>query len=323
MNKHSLQPVIPLIGDFSEQMQGLWLQQLSLAMPEFKVVFWDGLSEQEKSRVEVAVVTNIQPERIKQYPNLKWVQSLWAGVETLLPAIQDLNLKVVRMNDPQLAQSMSDSVLLWTLYLHQQAHVYRQQQNIALWQQSPTSLFTLLPHATRVGILGLGNLGKVAANRLKDNGFTVQGWSRTAKSLPGIPTYSGDTGLQQLLSTSDILVVLLPLTHSTRYLLNQQRLQMLPDGAAVINFARGAIIPEPDLLQCLNNGKLSHAVLDVFEQEPLPSNSPLWQHPNITVLPHISAQTNPVTASKVVAKNIKPYFQNGEIPEYIDVLKGY
>lgn len=310
---------IPLLGDFGQAESELWLTELRAVMPQFTICSINELGEAEKKKVEVAIVANIEADVTKQLPNLRWVQSLWAGVDSLMPAIRQNQLKVVRMVDPQLAKSMSDSVLLWTMYLHQQSHTYRLQQQNAEWKQH----LTKLPRETRVGILGLGNLGTEAAMRLKENGFKVRGWSRNAKKVEGIESLHGTNGLDEVLQTSGILVVLLPLTDQTRYLLNKNNLSKMPDGAAVINFARGAIIQTHDLLHCLDAGHLCHAVLDVFEQEPLPQTSPIWSHPKITVLPHVSAQTNPKTASKVVAKNMVNYFESGVIPEYVDVNEGY
>jgi glyoxylate/hydroxypyruvate reductase A len=162
-----------------------------------------------------------------------------------------------------------------------------------------------------------------AAQRLKDNGFQVSGWSRSAKQIDEIETFSGDTGLQDILQQSDILLCLLPLTASTRALLNAERLALLPRGASVINFARGPIIESQALVNSLDRGHLKHAVLDVFDQEPLPRENPLWAHSAITILPHISAPTTMESATKIVAKNIGCYRQTGELPTAVDISRGY
>jgi len=233
--------------------------------------------------------------------------------------IKQYDLKVVRMADPQVAESMSDSVLLWTLYLHQSGHRYLAQQMEAQWIQHVTQL----PQSTSIGILGLGKLGTMCAARLKNNGFDVQGWSRSPKSLENIRTFDGAQGLDQLLSTSDILIVLLPLTDQTRHLLNQTNLAKLPPGASMMNFARGPIVHEPDLLNWLDQHEQNHAILDVFDSEPLPPSSPLWHHPQIKILPHVSAQTTPQTASKIIAESLNAYFKHGVIPKHIDMKRGY
>nr|WP_309550699.1 NAD(P)-dependent oxidoreductase [Rhizobium rhizogenes] len=174
-------------------------------------------------------------------------------------------------------------------------------------------------------------MGTAAADRLSQAGFVVSGWSRSPKSIDGIECLYGDEGLQQLLSQSDIVVCLLPLTADTIGLLNAERFGWMKDGAPLINFARGRIVAVPALLAHLDAGRLSRAVLDVFDQEPLSEASPLWDHPDITVLPHISAPTNlqfsaPTdlqSASRIVADNIRSCRKTNVIPRTIDIAKGY
>ena len=136
-------------------------------------------------------------------------------------------------------------------------------------------------------------------------------------------TLTGDDGLQGLLEKSDILVCLVPLTDATRGLVNASRLAAMKNGAAIINFARGAVIVADDLIAALDSGKLSHAVLDVFEQEPLPAASPFWPHPKVTVLPHISAPTSRESSAQIVTGNVRTWRETGTLPETVDMARGY
>ena len=174
-----------------------------------------------------------------------------------------------------------------------------------------------------IGLLGLGALGVAAAERLLHAGFNVTGWSRSSKAIEGVETLTGDDGLQGLLEKSDILVCLVPLTDATRGLVNASRLAAMKNGAAIINFARGAVIVADHLIAALDSGKLSHAVLDVFEQEPLPAASPFWQHPKVTVLPHISAPTSRESSARIVAGNVRTWRETGTLPETVDMARGY
>lgn len=122
---------------------------------------------------------------------------------------------------------------------------------------------------------------------------------------------------------SDILICLVPLTDATRGLLDARRLAAMKQGAAVINFARGAVIVADALIAALDSGKLSHAVLDVFEHEPLPAASPFWQHPKVTVLPHISAPTSRESSARIVAGNVRTWRETGKLPETVDMDRGY
>ena len=265
------------------------------------------------------MVANPDPAILNALPNLKWIQSLWAGVEGILGSDLKHNISIVRMTDPQMAESMSEAVLAWSLYLHRNIPQYKLLQNKNEWQQLPLKL----PQDCNISVFGLGKLGTRAALRLQQNQFTVRGWSNSKKSLDGIETFYGESGLQQILSKTDIAVLLLPLTEQTNALFDKELLSKLPAGASIINFARGPIIVETDLIECLNNNHLEHAVLDVFNEEPLPAEHILWSHPQVSVLPHISAPTTVATAADIAVQNIDHYYSSGTIPTSVDRSRGY
>lgn len=296
---------------------------LAAAMPEETVLPFPDLSPAQRAAVEIAVVANPLPAEVAQLPALAWIQSLWAGVERLVRERDADGPPIVRLVDPELARTMAEAVLAWTYYLQRDMPAYRAQQADALWRPRPYRS----PAETTVGLLGLGALGTAAAARLGQAGFRVTGWSRTPRPLPAdVPsagTFTGEAGLSRLLALSDILVCLLPLTAATRGLLDARRLAAMKPGAALINFARGAILVEADLLARLDAGLLAHAVLDVFETEPLPAASPLWRHPAVTVLPHISGPTSPRSAARVVAANVRAFRETGLIPAAVDAARGY
>jgi len=311
--------MIPLVSTLTEAEQKAWLASLSKHMPELSFGLFSELSQAQKSACEFAIVANPDPNELADLPNLKWVQSLWAGVERMVAAFPEAGFKIVRLVDPHLAETMSEAVLAWTLFLHRDMPYYARQQAQATWQ--PRSMVRAVER--RVGILGLGELGKASALRLVENGFNVSGWSRQAKQISGVTCLHGEQGMQQLLESSDILVCLIPLTAATQSLLNEQTLSLLPAGASLINFARGAIIDDSALKLKLDQGHLAHAVLDVFQQEPLASDNDYWGRHNVTVLPHISAPTHMTSACQVVAKNINYYHETGQIPTAVDMTRGY
>ncbi len=318
---------IPLITSTSITEQSAWLSALNEAAKNIdeaqheqiiKIVPFTELNEAQVSETEVAIVANPNPEALRQLPNLKWVQSLWAGVEHMVKNL-DQSVSIARMTDPQLAATMAEAALAWTLYLHRDMPLYRKQQTERHWQGYDAPL----PEQQTIGILGLGLLGEKAALKLKQNQFNVLGWSRSKKKLPEFNCLYGDDGLQEILKRSNILIILLPLTDETAGLINEERLQLMPKGASLINFARGPIVDDTALSEALECGHLKHAVLDVFEVEPLPVESPLWSHPSITILPHISAPTNKTTASKVAVNNVRTYLKTGTLPPVVDRTKGY
>jgi glyoxylate/hydroxypyruvate reductase A len=154
-------------------------------------------------------------------------------------------------------------------------------------------------------------------------GFSVQGWSRSAKRIDGMETHHGDVGLEAALATAEILVLLLPNTPETTNTLDARRLALLPPGACIINPGRGTLIDDAALIAALDSGQVGHATLDVFRIEPLPADHPFWAHPKVTVTPHIAAETRPITASQVIAENIR----RGEAGEpflyLVDHARGY
>jgi len=214
---------------------------------------------------------------------------------------------------------MAEAALAWSLYLHRDMHRYAQFQAQKTWHQ----IDYVEPKNRHISVLGLGALGQEAAKALSLQGFKVSGWSNSKKQIDTIACYQGEEGLKAMLKDTHILICLLPLTPDTKNLLNDHFFAQLPYGAQVINFARAGVIDRQALFTALDSGKLSHSVLDVFEEEPLPQDSPYWTHPSITVLPHISAQTNPYSASQIVANNVLNYRETGVIPGGVNINKGY
>lgn len=313
------QLTIPFLSQTNSDEQTRWLDALTVAMPQHRICYLNQLSDGQKDNIEIAIVANPDPKDLDSIPNLKWIHNLWAGVEILLKEIPNDSIKIVKMNDPMLATTMSEAVLAWVFYLHRKMPHYQRQQIKKIWQPIETKKVS----ETTIGILGLGNLGKASAIKLVQQGFKVCGWSRTEVIVEGVSSYFGFENMQEVIKQSDILVVLLPLTLETKNILDEKYLSYLPKKASIINFARSRIINDETLVKLLASGHIGHAVLDVFDEEPLPIESIFWEHPNVTVLPHISAPTNHQTASVIVAENINSYIRTGQIPESIDRLLGY
>ena len=313
------QHIIPFLSQANSDEKSRWLDVLQVAMPHHKICYLNQLSDEEKDNIEIAIVANPDPKDLNSLPNLRWVHSLWAGVETLMSNIPSHSIKIVRMNDPMLATTMAEAVLAWVFYLQRKMPQYQRQQIQKIWQPIETKTTS----ETTVGILGLGNLGKAAAFKLVQQGFKVCGWSRSEINIEGVKSYFGSDNLQEVIKQSDILIVLLPLTPETNNILDDKSLSYLPKGASIVNFARSRIINDEALIKLLESGHIGHAVLDVFDKEPLPTESLFWEHPKVTVLPHISAPTNHQTASLIVAKNIDTFIKTGKIPASVNRLLGY
>jgi glyoxylate/hydroxypyruvate reductase len=311
--------ILPFVARLNEADTQAWIKVLASAMPNEHIVPYSQLTDAERDTATVAIVANPDPAQLDALPNLQWVQSLWAGVERILKEVHDTKLGIVRLEDPQLAITMAEAVLAWTLYLHRDMPTYAAQQRAHVWKQLPVRL----PGERRIALLGLGHLGECAAQVLLAAGFEVIGWSRRSKAIKGIKSFAGDDTLDDVLSQADIVICLLPLTDQTRNLICAKRIAKIKRSSALINFGRGAVVNTADLLSALDHGHLSHAVLDVFDVEPLPVESTLWSHEKVTVLPHISAPTHQGSAAKVVAENIARYRATGVIPKTVDREIGY
>jgi len=254
-------------------------------------------------------------------PNLKAVFSLGAGVDGFLhDGDYPARVPLVRFVDETLSAEMAQFVLMHVLIHHRHQRLFDAAQPKHKWRQM------VLPRRTedtRIGMLGLGEIGAFTAQRLRELGFPVSGWSRTRKNYPGIKSFAGDGELKDFLAQSDITVCLLSLTRKTTGILNAKAFAAMPQGGFVINVARGGHVVEADLIAALDSGHLSGAVLDVFDTEPLPENSPLWSHPKITVTPHVAAISQPAVAAQFVLDGIAK-FERGEKPDNIvDVATAY
>jgi glyoxylate/hydroxypyruvate reductase A len=252
-------------------------------------------------------------------PNLKLIVSLGMGVDHLLSDDKLPDVPITRIMDDGLIGQMSEYALYWALRHHRDIDKYAASQRAQTWKVED---FVDTIHR-RIGMLGLGTIGQDTAKKFAALGFPTAGWSRTPKNLPGIKTFHGADGLMRLLAESDILVNVLPLTRDTRGLLDAKAFAALPKGAYFINMARGGHVVDEALLAALNSDHLSGAVLDVFNQEPLPADHPYWTHPKVHVTPHIAGATNPRTASPGVIDNIKRLRSGRELLHRIDPKTGY
>lgn len=278
------------------------------------------LDDVAPSAVDVVLTTVPAAGALAPYTSLKLIQSLWMGVETLLAdASVPQGVPLARMIDPQMTQGMVESVCAHVLAAHLQLDEYARFQREQRWKM----LRVPIAAERRVGILGLGELGRAAAAALRGLGFRVLAWSRTPRTVAGVECLSGPEGRAALLRRSEILVVLLPLTPETRGMIDAALLGQLSEGAVLVNLARGALVNDADLLQALDAGRLRHAVLDVFNVEPLPPGHAYWSHPRVTVTPHVAALTNPATAAAFVAENVRRLRAGEPLAGRVDRARGY
>lgn len=295
-----------------------WIPALRHALPDMEVRDWPDRGD--PAEIEYALVWKPPHGYLKSLPHLKAILSIGAGIDHLtgdpdLPRDKPL----VRMVEPGLTAGMTEYVVMQSLFHHRRMLDYRDMQARKDW----TELQPVAPWQRRVGVMGLGELGADAVERLVHLRFDVAGWSRSRKNLPGVACFAGAAELPAFLQRCDILVCLLPLTEETDGILNADTFARLPRGACLINVGRGEHLVEADLLAALDSGQLDSATLDVFRTEPLPADSPLWTHPRVVVTPHVASMTIPQTAAEAVARAIRTLERGGTPPGTVDLSRGY
>lgn len=296
-----------------------WKAALLAVDPTLDVRLFPDVGAAEE--IEAAVVwTAHDMIELRRYPNLRLIVSMGAGVDHLFrPPGPPPGVPVARLVDTRLTQGMTEWVLLNVLRFHRQDFEYRDQQARKVWHELPAPETS----ARRIGILGLGELGGDAARALVALGFPVMGWSRRAKTVPGIETFHGQDGLLAMAAKSDMLVCLLPLTPETRGVIDARLLGAMKPGGYLLNSARGGHQVAADVLAALDSGHLAGAALDVFEPEPLPPESPFWSHPKVILTPHAASITIPSSAAPQVVDNIHRARAGRPLINLVDFSAGY
>ncbi|HEX7072446.1 MAG TPA: glyoxylate/hydroxypyruvate reductase A [Hyphomicrobiaceae bacterium] len=289
---------------------------LERADPLLDVVVWPDARFRE---AEVAVGWEVPPGMYDEMPRLRLVHSIAAGVDNII-AGQDLHhAQVCRVVDPQQAEGMLQFVLWTVLLYHRRMDAVLANQSSCRWDRPPQ-----LPAADcRVGLMGLGEMGNRIAAVLPMLGYTVNGWSRSARKREGVTVFRGEAGLAPFLASTDVLVCLLPLTDDTRGILCKRVFDALPRGAALVHCGRGEHLVEPDLVQALASGHLRGAVIDVFEDEPLPSGHPFWTLPGVIVTPHMATMADPNTVAAQIVHNVALLRRGERLCNTVDLKRGY
>jgi glyoxylate/hydroxypyruvate reductase A len=295
----------------------VWAEQFARHMPELPFRIWPDAGDPRD--VRYMAVWQPPADLASAYPNLEVLFSVGAGVDQFDFSALPASLPLVRMVEPGIVSGMVEYVTLAVLSLHRDWQVYRDQQRARQWKE-----YRVQPAATRrIGVLGLGMLGTAVLERLRDFGFACAGWSRSGGQVAGVECHAGMDGLPEFLARTDILICMLPLTDSTRGILCKTLFEQLPAGAALINVGRGEHLVQKDLLQALDDGTLSAAILDVCTPEPLPQDHPFWTHPQIMLTPHIASMTQPDTAAEVVLDNIRRHREGRPMVGLVDRARGY
>ncbi len=300
-----------------------WRQRFAARLKSMPVALWPK-DEPALESVRFAAVWKPPPGLLGTFPNLEVIFNLGAGVDALVADATLPDVPLVRVAVSDLTKRMTEYVVLHVLMHHRQQRRLDAAQRAGKWDTPDQRAASAL----RVGIMGLGELGRDSAEVLLRLGFNVAGWSRSKRELPGVECFAGLDQLPVFLARTDILVVLVPLTPETKGILNASLFRKLArDGVlgapVLINAGRGGLQVEDDIVAALDDGTLGAVTLDVFNTEPLPAGHPLWSHPKATITPHNAADSDPEAISDYVVAQIEAYERGAPLQNIVDRARGY
>jgi len=295
-----------------------WADALRVADPSLDFHVWPSCGPVDE--VEAVLAWKAPAGFYRQFPNLKLIINLGAGVDNI---VRDTTLPpgipITRISDAEMGRMMSQYLLTCVLRHFREFGTFERARAERRWAY-------VHPRETRectVGMMGLGQLGAMAAAEFVRQGFRVIGWSRSPKALQGVETFAGLDQLPAFLGRCEICVMLLPLTDETADLMTAERFAQLPRGAKFISAGRGLTVDEDALVAALSSGHIAEATLDVFRDEPLPASHPLWDFPQVLVTPHLASVAIPRTAAAQIVANLARV-RRGERPAHeVEPARGY
>ncbi len=292
-----------------------WREAMLAIDPSLRIEIYPEIENPEA--ISAAVLWKPPADIFDKLPNLQWVSSLGAGVDSILRLDFNQNILLTRIVDEELAQGMTRTVVMAVLAWENELAKYLADQREKVWQPN------LDKPKLAVGILGLGHLGKAAGKALSGLGYEVYGFSRSRRNDDHIECFAGENEISTFLSKVNVVVCLLPLTDTTSGMLNHMLFQKMQAGSYLINVARGEQLVDEDLIRALDEGLLGGAYLDVFNEEPLPPAHDFWNHPKITITPHVASITNIESAAKQIVKNYQRLTKGEALINQVDLDRGY
>ena len=294
-----------------------WIGSIHALDPGLAFKHWPDWGDPDA--IDFIIVGGRMPGDLSIFKNAKAIQSTWAGVNSLLRGNLPPGVPIARMVDRGLSANMVEYLVYYALDALRQGRDLREAQREAKWLDLPLRWARDFP----IGILGLGTLGEATATKLVELGFPVRGWSRTAKTLPKVEAFHGADQLSAFLAQVKLLICLLPLTAETESILDAKLFAALPDGAILVNAGRGGHLNEADLIAALDSGKLAYAVLDVFREEPLPSDHLFWRRRDIVITPHVASITRAGTGAGDILENYRRALAGQPLLNAVDPTRGY
>ena len=257
-------------------------------------------------------------DTLPNLPRLKWAQAIYAGVEPLVGPGQRQDYVLTNARGV-FGELMSEYVFGYLLFHEKKILERIRSQQSMRWERPESGVL----RDKTMGLLGVGSIGAHLAGTAKHFGMTVRGYTRGSESSRHVDRYYHGSDLLEFAKGLDYLVSVLPRTEGTNKLVDADLLNALPAHAVLINVGRGNAVDESALIQALTEGKLAAAVLDVFEQEPLPEGHPFWTTPNLYMTFHTSAISYPEDITKLFVENYQLYIEGKPLKYVVDFERGY
>ena len=277
----------------------------------------EAMSQVESCNIILGLPSLVQPI-LEKAKKLEWVQSIYAGVEVLVNSPKRTDYLLTGVKDV-FGPYMSEYVFAYILALERDVFETFDHQKSKSWE--------ILPYGSlkdrHIGICGLGSIGRHIAETANHFGMRVWGYKRSDDPVDLVERVFTRVHLNEFLAGPDYIVVTLPGTPETFHLLGYDAFRAMKDSAVLINVGRGSIVSEKDLVRALDEKLIGGAVLDVFEQEPLPEDSRLWELPNVLVTPHNSAFSFPEDIVNIFARNYRRFVEGKPLHYVVDFTRGY
>src|SRR5216683_2520247 len=275
-----------------------WLDTFAAELPDLEIRIWP----EAGNVADIEYLAFIRPDFdvLPDLPNLKAMFSRSAGVEAFIDHPLLPKVPLGKVEPPGGDPMMTEYVIMHVLRFHRDMPGYQAAQANREWRRARI----VRPEERRIGFLGFGMMATAPALILKSLGFKVSAWVRSPRAAAEVPIFHGSDQLEPFLAQTDIAVCLLPLTRETEGIFCARTFAMMPQGAMLVNVGRGKHVVERDLIAALDAGQLSYAALDALWPEPLPSESPLWLHPKVTVMPHVARRPTVLQLVTEIAANI-------------------
>jgi len=294
-----------------------WRDTFKEQLPDMEIRIWPDAADLRD--IEYLAFMHPDFDLLPTFPNLKAMFSRSAGVDSFIKHPKLPKVPLGKVEPPGGDPMMTEYVIMHVLRFHRDMPAYQTAQANQEWRKA----FIVRPEHRCIGFLGFGIMAKAPALVLKSLGFKLAAWVRSPKPTAEIPIFHGRGQLEVFLNQTDIAVCLLPLTRETEGILCARTFAMMPRGAMLINVGRGKHVVDQDLIAALDSGQLSYAALDALWPEPLPPESPLWLHPNVTVMPHVARRPTVAQLVNEIVANIRSLRAGGPLLQEVDVTMGY